>query len=210
MGRQGYLEDNFEAACRTAASRGQIAVKPAIDELFIDIDSEEGWLTFLKNFKKVNDQVGVSDWYWRESLSERPMHRHVIVKLSRPIEDDIERIVLQMLLGSDRVREALSWQRALRGDEWPTLFFEWPEGKSGPRDSSRRKPIMDTSRLMAHCQFCDLTCSRNETYVVLPEAVPSFNDVCPRCGTDDVEVYDEELVELAAPRERDEGESWVG
>lgn len=55
------------------------------------------------------------------------------------------------------------------------------------------------SRLQFHCQHCDLKGSRQETYVVLEGELPAFTDVCPRCGLDDVEVLDAELVEMAAP-----------
>lgn len=52
---------------------------------------------------------------------------------------------------------------------------------------------------MFHCQKCDLKGSRNDSYKFLEGQNPSFTDECPRCQSDDVEVFDAELVDLAAP-----------
>jgi hypothetical protein len=47
-----------------------------------------------------------------------------VVKLSRPVKDHHERILLQCLLGSDLAREVLSWREANAGVRNPTVFFE--------------------------------------------------------------------------------------
>jgi hypothetical protein len=40
----------------------------------------------------------------------------------------IERVALQAMLGSDSIREMLSWLRLRRGIDTPTIFFENASG----------------------------------------------------------------------------------
>lgn len=54
-------------------------------------------------------------------------HRHITLTLSNNISD-VERILLQAILGSDPKRELLSYIRILRNIPQPTAFFELPEG----------------------------------------------------------------------------------
>lgn len=46
------------------------------------------------------------------------------------------------------------------------------------------------SRLIARCNKCEHVDSRNEFYVERPNGVPKFDDVCPRCKSNHVEVAD--------------------
>ena len=59
----------------------------------------------------------------RPSPSGRPGRHHVVVTMPRPVSP-MERIALQAILGSDPIREMLSWFRIERGIEEPTIFFE--------------------------------------------------------------------------------------
>jgi hypothetical protein len=49
--------------------------------------------------------------------------RHITVYLGRAISS-LERLALQAMLGSDRIRELLGFVRLQRGELHPTLFFE--------------------------------------------------------------------------------------
>jgi hypothetical protein len=68
------------------------------------------------------------------SPSGEPGHAHVVVTLERPVRDMRERIMLQALLGSDPMRELLSWRRLEDGadEDAISLFFERIPGTQIP------------------------------------------------------------------------------
>ena len=109
-----------------ASSRGHIPIYPAPYQLFIDIDSKEGmhrhnrlWEIFLR----VEPNAMRS---FTPSSSRRSGHSHVTVDLGRPVGSLAERLMLQAVLGSDPVREILSWERLRSGCEEKvvSVFFE--------------------------------------------------------------------------------------
>ena len=106
-----------------AESIGCTVRKPAVDELFIDINDAYGSTWFHLNIGKVAEQIGVVTTEWLPSPSGQSDHSHVVVKLGREVTQ-MERILLQSVLGSDRKREALSWVRLVNNDPDPTLFYE--------------------------------------------------------------------------------------
>jgi len=129
--------DSLENAERVAKERGLIVVAPKPDELFIDLDCDEDFQEFRKRLADFNSQkLGFVLRIERLTPSASgPPHYHAVVKISdadflepeQVILTDERRILLQFLLGSDRVREILSVYRMLRQDDRPpTLFFERP------------------------------------------------------------------------------------
>jgi hypothetical protein len=120
----------YQQAAATAKERGLVVCAPAPNELFVDIDDAESLALFERNFPKLEELGLFSKVLKTESPSGKPGRWHVVVWLNRDVESTFERIALQALLGSDRVREVLSWQRATRGDPVPTLFFERPSDSS--------------------------------------------------------------------------------
>jgi hypothetical protein len=117
--------------CRQAAEKGCVIVEPGARELFLDIDCEEDLDLFRRNVLRVQEDAAVLRYEVRSSPSGRGGRYHVVVTLGRDV-DPVERVLLQALLGSDRVREALSWIRARRGFEMPTIFFEKPGDPGEP------------------------------------------------------------------------------
>jgi hypothetical protein len=117
----GTLESSY--AYHQAELNGHVVVLPKDNELLIDIDSDAAEQLFHKQLTKVNEYVGVSTWTATPSKSGEPERKHIIVQLQRSIAQ-IERIVLQAVLGSDLRRELLSYCRWTIGDPQPTLFFE--------------------------------------------------------------------------------------
>jgi len=116
---------NMEAAIAAAASKGTPVIRvPEDNELFIDIDCEEDYEIFRDHLNTLDDVVGVLEVEERTSKSGLP-HRHIVVRLGRDVRDDVERCLLQAVLGSDRLHELLTW-KAIQGGEMisPTLFFE--------------------------------------------------------------------------------------
>ena len=111
------------AQCMDEADKRGLDVRvPKNNELFIDIDSEE-LTTFhrqLAVFLKRTDAA----WSVRPSPSGKPYHVHIVVTLTKRTVTNGERILLQAVLGSDPMRELLSWERIGIGDPHPTLFFE--------------------------------------------------------------------------------------
>ena len=88
-------------------------------------NDEESLQVFRRNMAALGSLVRYSTW--TESPSGKPHHMHVRVRLSRPVKHPYERILLQAVLGSDRMHEALSWNEVDRGLDDPTVFFEKPE-----------------------------------------------------------------------------------
>lgn len=119
------MTDHYRGnAASAAASKGCIIVLPAKNELFIDIDDGASLALFYDNVWKLGDLV--SGFRRAPSPSGKIGREHITVTLSRDVRDAFERILLQTLLGSDRVHEALSWWSASHGIDNPTVFFERP------------------------------------------------------------------------------------
>lgn len=135
------------AAEDDAKAKGLVVKTPARDELFVDIDSDADFEVFAKHLKILGRFVAVRSYTVSPSNSggER---RHVVVRLSRDVVDDSERVLLQAVLGSDRLRELLSWERIRSGvREHPTVFFEKPileEAEASPQSSRSVAPFVAT------------------------------------------------------------------
>lgn len=117
-------QPNSENAIRKAELQNLEVMFPTSHELFIDLDNEISFQMFtrqLQIFQKFID----SDIEWEVAPSRSGLpKRHATVWLSRPVKDEVERILFQVLLGSDRVREMLGYVQATSGDPHPTLFLE--------------------------------------------------------------------------------------
>ncbi len=109
---------------KVCLERGVKVVEPADNELFVDIDSHEGFGVFHANIGSLGDLV--ESHAATLSPSRKAGRYHVTVKLSRPVKDNFERILLQLLLGSDVAREMVSFREATLGLKLPTVFFEKP------------------------------------------------------------------------------------
>ena len=118
--QEDYSEDQEAEAA--AAKRGLVVVLPQERELFVDIDNDAQWQTFLKVIEKLTNTELAASWDATPSASGLP-HRHVRVQLTRSVKP-IERIALQALLGSDPIREWCSYERLAAGHVSPTRFFE--------------------------------------------------------------------------------------
>jgi hypothetical protein len=108
-----------------AKAKGLVVKWPADNELFVDIDDAESLAAFQRGLAVLS--VGVLGFDRSPSPGEREGRFHARVRLDRPVKDKFERILLQALLGSDRLHEALSWNAAERGVDGVTVFFEKPE-----------------------------------------------------------------------------------
>lgn len=111
---------------------GLIIRRPADNELFIDIDSQAD----LTHFQSTIALLELLDDQWAQhgytlaqtpSASGEPFHVHIVVSSEaiRPLTD-VDRLLYQTLLGSDRKHELLSLLRLRSGarPEDVTVFFE--------------------------------------------------------------------------------------
>lgn len=127
-------ESNTRTLCRTlqqveaiAQGKGLVVREARARELLIDIDSEPALTAFhrlIAAFRAHESAV----YSWALSPSGEPGHYHVTVTLDRELVDETERILLQVLLGSDPMRELLAWRRLQLGCELRSIsvFFERP------------------------------------------------------------------------------------
>lgn len=114
----------------SAVEFGMVVVYPAPNQLQIDIDSDAAYRVFKANIAKLK-------LHWPfiggiQSIDEHPSKsglpcRHITVNLKDALQSNLERIVIQLCLGSDPLREMLSYLRVLKRDEHPTLFMERKE-----------------------------------------------------------------------------------
>jgi hypothetical protein len=113
-------DDPYEEADKMGLS----CVEPDLNELFIDIDTEEDYAhyramrTLLEPYYKfVSETI---------SASRTDGHVHIRLRLGEHVTA-MERIAWQAALGSDRKRELLSILRVvLNLQRPPTVFFETP------------------------------------------------------------------------------------
>ena len=120
----------YEKAKDDAEKKGCVILVPSAREAFVDIDDGPSLEIFEANIARLKEIELLSHKRHR-SPSGTEGRYHVVVTFERDITP-IERILFQALLGSDRVREFLSYQRHVRGDATPTLFFETKGGKYDP------------------------------------------------------------------------------
>lgn len=124
---QNYLSEIASDKAFEDAERGnKIVLLPKDNELFIDLDSEDALTLFNKRLKRLGTWHNTTDK--QISPSKKKNHYHAIVTLETNI-DPMQRIFLQLFLGSDPIRELLSLQRILIKDPHPTLFIEKKENQ---------------------------------------------------------------------------------
>ncbi len=116
---QEGVDKRHAAACKEKDCH---IVEALPDQLLVDIDSYEALGIFHANYSRLGE-LAVSHER-KQSPSRKSGRYHIVVKLSRPVKDHYERILLQCLLGSDLAREVLSWREANAGVRNPTVFFE--------------------------------------------------------------------------------------
>jgi hypothetical protein len=108
-----------------AREKGLVIVRPGPRELFVDLDHWGACRMFWEHaplFESI-----IETFRFAPSASRMPGRFHVTVTLNRDVASAEERIMLQALLGSDLLHEALSWREAaIEKLPDPTVFFERP------------------------------------------------------------------------------------
>lgn len=107
-----------------AEVEGWDVVIPDENQLQLDIDSDDAYLSFYEAIGKMERDTG----FIFESISVNPSKsglpkRHVTLTAKEPMSV-WQRIALQYYLHSDPVREGLNCMRVLLKDPYPIAFFE--------------------------------------------------------------------------------------
>ena len=123
------LVGTVDQAEEKAAAKGLACILPKPSELFIDIDDNASADRFEKAFDilKGNNRYELRVVRSTPSQSGDPYRFHIVVDLGRPVINEVERIALQAILGSDPAREALSWMHLQQGTTNVSRFFEKPQ-----------------------------------------------------------------------------------
>lgn len=117
-----YVASSAEAQ-ELAAKNGWKVVLPADNELQLDIDDSAGFQIYEKHRPMFGHFIEIEKVTEIPSKSGKYGRKHITLILKKTVTP-IERILFQSLLGSDRMRELLSWIRIQQNDLNPTLFFE--------------------------------------------------------------------------------------
>ncbi len=110
-----------EHAIQTAKEKGWTVIIPDDNTLLIDIDDDEQYAIHQKRIKRL---VDITDFTSDECVSTSGLpHRHIILTTNTKFSI-VERLFLQVWLGSDNVKERLSFIRYLNDDSNPTLLVK--------------------------------------------------------------------------------------
>lgn len=132
MKKEGKQANKFESenyaslksvvAIAEANKNGGQVVFPGPYQLQVDLDTQDAINTFRENLTILEWLIGVKDSDVTPSRTVGKFHGWVT--LFKPVQSNMERVLLQACLGSDPKRELLSYARILQRDEHPTLFIE--------------------------------------------------------------------------------------
>lgn len=121
--KEAYYQAGREELQQWADDNGFIVKVPTDRELFLDIDTQEQYNLFRKRFPKLCDEMGCSPDYEETPSASGLPHRHIVVTLAHSMNDE-GRMFLQLWLGSDPIREYLSFLRLNHSATFPILFLE--------------------------------------------------------------------------------------
>jgi len=108
---------------KRAAQRGLIIVEPRANQLQIDLDSARALRKYGMQYSILR-RAGICKG-WKEKITPSSKKGHVHVTITMPYALSlIVRVGLQAILGSDLGREAFNYCRAVKGGQYPVVFFE--------------------------------------------------------------------------------------
>jgi len=120
-----FIDYDFDENCEEVArQRGCIVVIPAANQLQLDLDTEEAYRHFQRRYNELYGNTGYNMRAEATVSASGLPHRHVTITAKDHVFEPWERFAMQMLLGSDMIRETLNVYRHLAGVENPTRLFE--------------------------------------------------------------------------------------
>lgn len=125
------LTETREQVEAEARKRGKVARYPGAREVFVDLDNKHGedaLAEFTRRYELVKHTIGACSYAVTPSATVGNYHAVVTFYDLQP--NDCERLLLQALLGSDPMREAVSYKKLRGGCESAavSVFFEAPAG----------------------------------------------------------------------------------
>ena len=116
-----YLIDTIWEETQKRANNLNIC-EPKNNELFIDLDSSEAVENFFYKRDMINNFLE-HPVYTEISVSKTPGHYHAKIEWPEDVTS-AERLFLQLLLGSDPIREWCSFVKLKLRHPKPTVFYE--------------------------------------------------------------------------------------
>jgi len=137
------VKSDTQWGLRRARKSGLRIVEPRPNELQLDIDSiglltfhqmqwdilekagiTKGWKKTIRKSKRGGEHVHITiqmDQFWAQRTIQVPSHGDTFDRFRA---EQITRVLLQVILGSDPRREAFNLCRVLNGNKYPIVFFE--------------------------------------------------------------------------------------
>jgi hypothetical protein len=121
---EGKIYDFGRDPEKVAEEIGCVVVYPKPNQLQIDLDSEEALEYCSRRLRSVHNQL-----YWETFIVTKPSnsglpHRHMTITVQGKEFSDFERVALQMMFGSDPIRESINAMRCAAKIKDPICFFE--------------------------------------------------------------------------------------
>jgi hypothetical protein len=116
---------NSERALTQATLEGLDVVYPQDNQLLIDIDNEHSYRLFNNQLAIVQKFIGgLLGCEEPPSKSGKPWKMHITLTFDDITFTTLERLALQAMHGSDRIRELLGYVEFKNNDPHPVLFLE--------------------------------------------------------------------------------------
>ena len=122
MSEQEGFDRSSKVAYDMAEANGLLVVVPLPNQIQIDIDSDADYAVYTSNYPTVARIRTITAQSCQPSRNKIE-GKHITLTFEETLTP-IERIAFQAILGSDRIREALSLERIYNNDPTPTLFLE--------------------------------------------------------------------------------------
>lgn len=106
-----------------AKNKGMKVLFPDEYTLQLDIDDASEFETYQRMLPFFKDFIPIVELTDKPSKSGGTFHRHITIRLKHKVTV-LERIILQLALGSDPKRELFSFIRYNCDDPQPTIFLE--------------------------------------------------------------------------------------
>lgn len=121
---------HFQGGVKRALKEGIHIVEPEKNQIQLDLDGIRAMHRYSAHytiFKKAGLTKG-----WKEKLSPSKSggsHVHVTITMREEV-DNVTRVMLQAVLGSDLLRETFNATRVLNKNKYPIVFFESGRAKN--------------------------------------------------------------------------------
>ena len=118
---KNYDRPNFIEKIKAA---GGTIILPKPNQILLDIDREHSYNALGRRIDGLNKRTNLNAKIARCVLSHSGWpHAHVTIEVNRDI-DDMTRVALSVILGSDPFRGMHDLRRTLNGESDPSLFVE--------------------------------------------------------------------------------------